>query len=89
MLLLQLLPYLPSVVRTVEEIHGGPESTGKGAQKLNTAIDIVTKVVPAVADSISQKPENQTHLVTVINAVVAGLNASGVMKQPVRFQPVE
>ena len=78
LLLLQILPYLPDLIKTVEKLFG----PGQGPQKLETAVKLLATVVPAVGESIAKAPEHQARLETVIGAVVAGLNANGKMNEP-------
>lgn len=75
LLLLQILPYLPGLVRTVESIHGA----GNGQAKLASAIQLIGAVVPAVSLAIANSPDNQSRLETVIGSLVAALNAAGTM----------
>lgn len=72
-LLLELLPFLPTVVRTVESIHGG----GSGSDKLQSAVKLLQVVVPAVTDHLASEPANTPKLESLISTVVTGLNAAG------------
>lgn len=87
LLLLQLLPYLPGIIRAVESIHG--DTSGKGAEKLQSAVSLVQAVVPAVVDHLKNEPENTPKLESLIGTVVAGINAAdtwhstnGIPQQP-------
>ena len=73
LLLVQVLPLLPGIVRAVESIHGA----GNGPKKLQSAMGFVTAVVPAVAEHMAADPANSSTLARVISAVVAALNAAG------------
>lgn len=72
-LMLMLLPYLPTLIRTVEAIHPLP---GSGAQKLQTAVSLVQAVVPEVVAHLQTEPANKGKLESLIGTVVAGLNAA-------------
>ena len=81
-ILLQILPYLPNVLRAVESIHPLP---GAGAEKLATAVSLVQTVVPAVVTHLSDAEkggENVKSLHGLIGAIVSGLNAANSWKQP-------
>jgi len=82
--LMKVLQFLPSVVSLVESIH--PAAT-PGAAKLTAAMGVVNSLLPAVGASVLSAPEGQTHLVTAINAIVTGLNASGMMPTPAAAAP--
>lgn len=73
LLLVQVLPLIPGIVRAVESIHGA----GNGATKLQSAMGLVAAVVPAVATHIAADATNGSTLARVISAVVAMLNAAG------------
>lgn len=77
-ILLQLLPYLPAVLRMVESIHPLP---GKGAEKLKTAVSVIQAVVPEVVAHLQNEPANKPKLESLIGTVVAGLNAADSWKQ--------
>lgn len=76
LLLLKLLPYLPTVIKTVEAIHG----PGNGPTKLDTAVTLLQAVVPAVTEHLKAEPANTDKLSSLIGTVVAGLNAADTWK---------
>lgn len=73
LLLVQVLPLIPGIVRAVELIHGA----GNGQAKLKSALGLVGAVVPAVAEHVAADPAHGSTLERVISAVVAALNAAG------------
>jgi hypothetical protein len=79
LLLLQLLPYLPMVIRTVEAIHPLPKS---GGEKLKTAVSLLQIVAPEVVAHLQNEPANRTKLESLISTVVVGLNAANQLKGP-------
>lgn len=84
-ILMQLLPYLPALVRTVEAIHGG--APGQGAQKLETAISLIQHVAPAITQAITADPANKGKVEGLIGGVVAGINAAKTWKAPDNSSP--
>lgn len=72
-ILLSLLPYLPDLVRFVESIH--PPSA-ENAKKLDTAVGLVTTVIPEVVQHLAAEPANLGKLQSLIGTTVAGLNAA-------------
>lgn len=78
LLILQLLPVLPGLIRAVESIYGA----GNGTAKLTAAVNILQAVVPAVADHLAAEPTNTPKLQSLIGTVVAGLNAANTWSAP-------
>ena len=72
LILLQILPLIPGVVRAVEQIHGA----GNGAAKLQSAVSLISTAVPALAPHLTAD-SNVSTLQRVISAVVSVMNAAG------------
>ncbi len=85
LLLLQVLPNIPGVIRAAESIHG----SGNGADKLQTALNLISTIFPSVQAAITAQPANQSKLVSIINVIVAAMNAAGTMAPTTPLAPID
>lgn len=74
-LFLQLLPYLPAIIKFVEQLHG----PGNGAAKLATAVNLMQQLAPEIAPHLTSDPAKLDAVQKVIGVSVAVLNATGQM----------
>lgn len=80
-LVLSLIKYIPDVVKTVEVIHG-PAPT-QGPSKLQAAINLLSMIVPDLADALKLDPKIKDILTQVINFIVMVMNDKNTMPAPV------
>jgi hypothetical protein len=85
LILLELIKYLPDIVTGVEKMtgYGQGEKVATGPEKLQIAVDLAMKALPAVEDLMNLKPETKTTVETLISTVVSVMNIFGLLKPPV------
>ena len=76
-LLPTLLQLLPSIIAFVEQVKG--PASGQGPAKLAAAVDLIQKLLPAIAPHLTQDPAKLALVHEVIGVGVTLMNASGMM----------
>lgn len=82
-LLPTLLQLLPSIIAFIEQLYG----PGNGAQKLASAVDLATKLVPEVAPHLTDDPKKLSLVQDVIGFAVKVMNATGTMPVSAPLNP--
>ena len=77
-LFLQLLPYLPSIIGAVQQMHG-PTTLTNGPQKLATAVGLVQILAPEIAPHLTDDPAKLKLVQDVIGVSVSAMKLSGMM----------
>jgi hypothetical protein len=86
-LLPTLLQLLPSIISFVEQLHGS--APGQGPAKLTAAVDIVQRLVPAIAPHLTDDPAKLAIVNDIFGVGVRVMNATGMMpKAPVEEKSI-
>lgn len=69
---LQILPYLPTIIKAVEDMMG----PGNGSTKLATATSLISVLAPEIIPHVTSDPVKADVMNRVIGALVAGQKAT-------------